>query len=69
MDSEPCNLHYWYGYFFDGTRLVTSHLRSRTTHFVVDFKTPGQDETLAQFTGAIPTKTSTEVDIGPCISP
>lgn len=68
--SRPCNYHYGYYYdYYTGTRIITAHQRDKTAHFVVDFKTAGKDEALAQYHG---THTESELiydSVGPCISP
>ncbi|MEO7161761.1 MAG: hypothetical protein ABI041_02465 [Bdellovibrionia bacterium] len=52
-----------------GTRLVTSHLHTKTTQINLDFKTTGTDETLAQFKNSSSQSTRVQDSIGPCVSP
>ena len=56
-------------YEIEGTRLVTSHVQTKTTQVKLDFKTTGTDETLAQFKSSSSQSTRIQDSIGPCVSP
>jgi hypothetical protein len=72
-DSEPVTYQEycgWNDWYYLGTRTVTFHTHSELRTFSVDFKTPHQDDTLANFKGSMPAGTHTVIDsISHCVIP
>ncbi|MEO5968831.1 MAG: hypothetical protein ABIQ95_02800 [Bdellovibrionia bacterium] len=71
VSSEPCGYGYgyYYGSYYTGTRLITSHQHDKTLHVSADFKDEGSDKCIAKYKGSN-TQSQLVIDaVGPCVSP